>query len=501
MQLALAHSRARVGVSAPAVTVEVHLAGGLPRMSVVGLPEAAVREAKDRVRAAISCAQLEFPSRNITVNLAPADLPKHGGRFDLPIALGILAAAGEIPQDALDAVECIAELGLTGELRPVDGVLPAALAAQTQGRRLIVAPGNAAEAALARNADVRVARTLSEVCAMLQGHLSLPRACADVDVDATIRHPDLADVRGQLHARRALEIAAAGGHHLLLTGSPGCGKSLLAARLPGILPEASEEEALETAALASISGRGFDASRWRQRPFRSPHHSSSAVALIGGGGDPRPGEISLAHNGVLFLDELTEWGRHTLEMLREPLETGVAHISRAARRMDYPARFQLVAAMNPCPCGWAGDISSRCNCSAEMIQRYRGRVSGPILDRIDLHVHVQRLSPAELRPDAPPGECSTRVRERVITARNCQLARAGTINSRLQPREVMRDCRLSPNDQALLETAVERLQLSARAMHRILRVARTIADLEPDLGGGIDIATPHLAEALSYRLA
>ncbi len=283
MQLALAHSRARVGVSAPAVTVEVHLAGGLPRMSVVGLPEAAVREAKDRVRAAISCAQMEFPSRSITVNLAPADLPKHGGRFDLPIALGILAAAGEIPQEALNGVECIAELGLTGELRPVDGVLPAALAAQAQGRRLIVAPGNAAEAALARDADIQVARTLSEVCAMLRGDQSLPRASADAD--SAPFHPDLADVRGQQHARRALEIAAAGGHHLLLTGSPGCGKSLLAARLPGILPEASEEEALESAALASISGRGFfDTSRWRQRPFRSPHHSSSAVALIGGGG-------------------------------------------------------------------------------------------------------------------------------------------------------------------------------------------------------------------------
>ncbi|MBS0226049.1 MAG: YifB family Mg chelatase-like AAA ATPase [Proteobacteria bacterium] len=499
MQLALAHSRARVGVSAPAVTVEVHLAGGLPRMSVVGLPEAAVREAKDRVRAAISCAQLEFPSRSITVNLAPADLPKHGGRFDLPIALGILAAAGEIPQDALNDVECIAELGLTGELRPVDGVLPAALAAQAQGRRLIVAPGNAAEAALARNADIRVARTLSEVCAMLQGHASLPRASADADT--AILHPDLADVRGQQHARRALEIAAAGGHHLLLTGSPGCGKSLLAARLPGILPEASEQEALESAAIASISGRGFfDASRWRQRPFRSPHHSSSAAALIGGGSDVRPGEVSLAHNGVLFLDEFTEWDRRTLEMLREPLETGVIHIARAARRTEFPARFQLIAAMNPCPCGWAGDISGRCNCSAESIQRYRARISGPILDRIDLHVHVQRLPPVELRPDAPSGESSADVRERVLAARERQLHRAGAINSRLQPREVMRDCRLAADDQILLETAVERLHLSARAMHRILRVARTIADLDP-VGGGGDICTPHLAEALSYRPA
>ena len=501
MQLALAHSRARVGVSAPAVTVEVHLAGGLPRMSVVGLPEAAVREAKDRVRAAISCAQMEFPSRSITVNLAPADLPKHGGRFDLPIALGILAAAGEIPQDALNGVECIAELGLTGELRPVDGVLPAALAAQAQGRRLIVAPGNAAEAALARDADILVARTLSEVCAMLQGHASLPRACADVDT-ATL-HPNLSDVRGQQHARRALEIAAAGGHHLLLTGSPGCGKSLLAARLPGILPEASEQEALESAALASISGRGFfDASRWRQRPYRSPHHSSSAVALIGGGGaDVRPGEISLAHNGILFLDEFTEWDRRALEMLREPLETGVVHIARSARRTEFPARFQLVAAMNPCPCGWAGDVSGRCNCSVEAIQRYRSRISGPILDRIDLHVHVQRLPPADLRPDAPSGESSASVRERVIAARERQSNRAGTINARLQPREVMRDCRLAAADQLLLETAVERLQLSARAMHRILRVARTIADLDPDLDDGADIATPHLAEALGYRPA
>ncbi len=478
---------------APAVRVEVHLAGGLPAMSIVGLPEAAVREAKDRVRAAITCAQYEFPARVITVNLAPADLPKDGGRFDLPIALGILAASGQVPLEALHEYEFLGELGLTGELRAVDGVLPAALAAGQAGRKLIVPEGNGAEAALASQVEVRTARTLLEVCAMLHGRRQLPLAQPMPVRQATAA--DLADVRGQAHARRALEIAAAGSHHMLLVGPPGCGKTLLASRLPGLLPAASDDEALETATIASVSGRGLDPARWRERPFRAPHHTASAVALVGGGGEPRPGEISLAHQGVLFLDELPEWDRRALEVLREPLESGVVTISRAARQNEFPARFQLVAAMNPCPCGWAGDASGRCRCNPDAVQRYRARISGPLLDRIDLHVEVPRLAPAELRPDAPPGEASAAVRARVVRAREVQLARAGRLNACLDHAGTMAACRLAPADQLLLERAVEALRLSARSMHRILRVARTIADL----AGSQDIRSGHLAEAINYR--
>jgi len=493
MTLALVHTRARAGVRAPAVKVEVFLAGGLPRMSIVGLPEAAVREAKDRVRAAIQCAQYEFPARVITVNLAPADLPKDGGRFDLPIALGILAASGQIPLEALASCEFVGELGLTGELRQVDGVLPAALAAAEQGRRLIVPLANGAEAALAAEVEAFTARTLLEVCGHLSGHRPLPQAIAP---PCGYDHgPDLRDVRGQAQARRALEVAAAGGHHLLLVGPPGCGKTLLASRLPGLLPDASEAEALEAAAIASISGRGLDPTRWRTRPFRSPHHTASPVALVGGGAEPRPGEISLAHQGVLFLDELPEWDRKALEVLREPLESGVVTISRAARQSEFPARFQLVAAMNPCPCGWAGDPSGRCRCHPDAILRYRGKISGPLLERIDLHLEVPRLPPAALRPDAPPGESSASVRERVVQARARQHARSGCLNARLDQTQTNTVCRLDPRDQALLEDAIDRLQLSARSMHRILRVARTIADL----AGNERIATADVAEAIGYR--
>lgn len=494
MSLALVHSRARAGVAAPAVRVEVHLGGGLPGLSIVGLPEAAVRESKDRVRAAIACSQLEFPARRITVNLAPADLPKDGGRFDLPIALGILAASGQLPRDALAEVECLGELALTGELRAVDGALPAALAAAQAGRGLIVPAGNGPEAALVAGAVVFGARTLLEICAHLQGVRALPPAQA-LAAEAEAAAPDLAEVRGQAQARRALEIAAAGGHHLLLIGPPGCGKTLLATRLPGLLPPLGDAEALEAAAIASVSGRGLDPSRWRQRPFRAPHHSASAVALAGGGAEPRPGEISLAHHGVLFLDELAEWDRRSLEVLRQPLESGRIAISRAARQAEFPAAFQLVAAMNPCPCGWAGDPSGRCRCTPEQIDRYLGKLSGPLLDRIDLQLTVPRLPGGALRPDAPRGETTAAVRERVVAARARQQARGGRCNARLEQRGIDRHCRLTDADHALLERAIERLQLSARAGHRILRVARTIADL----AGSEAIAGTHLGEAIGYR--
>ena len=493
MGLAIVHSRARVGVRAPEVRVEVHLAGGLPSMSIVGLPDAAVRESKDRVRAAIQCAQFEFPARRITINLAPADLPKDGGRFDLAIALGILAASGQLSNDALRDWEFLGELALTGEIRAVDGVLAAALAAGECGRRLIVAPGNGPEAALAGSVEVRTARTLLEVCAALDARKSLPLAQPTPCTAA--RMPDLADVRGQLQARRALEIAAAGGHHLLFVGPPGSGKTLLASRLCGILPEPDDAEALEAASIASASHRGLDVSRWKQRPFRAPHHTASAVALVGGGSDPRPGEISLAHHGVLFLDELPEWSRHALEVLREPLESGQVTISRAARQCEFPARFQLVAAMNPCPCGWAGDPSGRCLCNDEQIRRYRARISGPLLERIDLHVEVPRLPPTALRHDAAAGEASAQVRERVLQARDRQLARCAATNARMDQAQTDAHCRLAARDSALLERAVDALQLSARSLHRILRVARTIADL----AGSEAIETPHLTEAIGYR--
>lgn len=494
MALAVVHSRAQYGVSAPPVQVEVHLSGGLPGMSIVGLPETAVKESRDRVRAALICGQFELPQRRITINLAPADLPKDGGRFDLPIALGILAASGQLPVSALAAHEFLGELALTGDLRGIDGALPAVLAAGREGRSMVLPQANAHEAGLV-SAGAHAAGSLLEVCAHLRGQAALPLAMTDPSHHGTGEVPDLADVRGQALARRALEIAAAGGHNLLMCGPPGSGKSMLAQRLPGILPPLDEDAALEVAAIASVAAGRVDVSLWRIPPFRQPHHTASAIALVGGGSHPRPGEISRAHRGILFLDELPEWDRRVLEVLREPLESGHITISRAARQAEFPARFQLVAAMNPCPCGWAGDPSGRCHCSAERIGRYRGRISGPLLDRIDLQIEVPRVQAAELRPDAPPGECSAKVGARVARARELQLARCGRLNSQLGQSELTAHCRLAAAEQGLLESAVERLQLSARASQRILRVARTLADLQ----ASARIGTAHLAEAIGYR--
>lgn len=495
MSLAVVYTRAQAGVAAPLVACEVHLSGGLPGTSIVGLPETAVKEARDRVRAAILNAQLEYPQRKVTVNLAPADLPKDGGRFDLPIALGILAANGGLPREALAMHEFVGELALSGELRPVQGVLPAVLHATRIGRRVVVPRGNGAEAALVAGADVRVADSLLEVCAHLAGRAELAAAGSVAPPPvAQTETPDLADVRGQPQARRALEIAAAGSHNLLLIGVPGTGKTMLASRLPGILPPLEEHEALELAAIRSVAGQDNDVASWKKRAYRHPHHTASAVALVGGGSVPRPGEISLAHHGILFLDELPEFDRHVLEVLREPLESGCISISRAARQVEFPARFQLVAAMNPCPCGYAGEASGRCRCTPDAIVRYRSRISGPLLDRIDLKLDMPRVPHAELRA-ATGGEASGVVRERVVAARQRQLERAGKPNAWLGNREVERDCVLDASSRALLDRAVDRLGLSARAYHRTLRVARTIADL----AGSARIDSAHLSEAVQYR--
>jgi len=496
MSLAVVYSRAGAGIDAPLVTVEVHLANGLPSLSTVGLPEAAVKESKDRVRGALLNSQFDFPARRITINLAPADLPKEGGRFDLPIALGILAASGQIPKDKLGDYEFVGELALSGELRGIRGVLPVAAQCRNAKRALILPEENGDEATLAGDVTILATNHLLKVCAHLNGTARLqPQAPMSIPpMPDSIA--DLSDVRGQHHAKRALEIAAAGGHSLLMAGQPGTGKTMLASRLPGILPSMTEEEALEAAAIQSISHAGFETCNWKQRPFRSPHHTASGVALVGGGSSPRPGEISLAHNGVMFLDELPEYDRRVLEVLREPLESGKVTISRAARQAEFPARFQLIAAMNPCPCGYLGESSGRCRCTSDQIQRYRSRISGPILDRIDMHIDVPPVPKEMLYGEAASNsETSAEVRARVEKSRQRQQQRSGKANHQLSSREIEKFCHLDQNNRSLLEQAIDRLGLSARASHRILRVARTIADLD----SSDEIKTSHLSEAISYR--
>lgn len=498
MSIAIIRTRALDALSAPAVTVEVHLSNGLPAFNLVGLPETAVRESKDRVRSAIINSRYEFPAKRITVNLAPADLPKDGGRFDLAIALGILAASEQIPADALDKHEFIGELALTGEIRPVRGVLNSTVSCTNMGRLPIIPAANGHEANLAVGDRHLIASHLLEVCAHLANAQKLAAGSEQPDRGISENNTDMADIKGQHQAKRALEIAAAGGHNLLYEGPPGCGKSMLAQRLPTILPEMSREEALAQLAIRSTISSQLDLSQWMQRPFRAPHHSASAVALVGGGNPPRPGEVSLAHNGVLFLDELPEFQRSVLEALREPLENGHICISRAARQAIFPADFQLVAAMNPCPCGYYGDLGKQCRCSVEQIQRYRNKISGPLLDRIDMHLRLQPTPLNALSTKATiTEESSSIIRERVQATRQRQLQRQHKANAALSGKDIEEYACPSPEALSTLHTLAEKLGMSARAFQRAIRVARTIADMAESA----TIEKNHILEACSYRQA
>lgn len=495
MNLAITYSRASMGIDALTVTVETHISNGLPSLHIVGLPETVVKESKDRVRSAILNSHFEFPTSRITINLAPADLPKYGGRYDLPIALGILAASKQIPSDLLDQYEFAGELALSGELRPIRGILPLVIGTRLAQKSLILPEQNVTEAELISGINLFPAKHLLDVCSHFLRKSLLPKHDTPTLAFTTPSSHDLSGVQGQHHAKRALEIAAAGQHSLLLIGPPGAGKTLISHCLPSILPPMSEQEAIELAAIQSIAGITVKVENWRHRPFRAPHHSASSYALIGGGNPPLPGEISLAHHGVLFLDELPEFKRQALEALREPLESGIISISRANAKIQYPARFQFIAAMNPCPCGQYGSPSSHCNCSPDQIKRYQSRVSGPLLDRIDIQIELNPVSSLLLTTSALE-EQSSKVLQRVNAARDIQATRSIKSNASYGSPEIDSYCRVGHDEKLLLEQCIQQRQMSARSYHKILKLARTIADLEQET----TIRSAHLKEAFSYRV-
>ncbi len=494
MSLTLLHCRAQLGIDAPEVSVEVHISNGLPNFTVVGLPETAVREARDRVRSAILNTGFEFPARRITVNLAPANLPKEGGRYDLPIALGILAASRQVDIRPLQGFDCYGELALSGRCRGIDGLLPALIASKQARQAVIIPEHNHLEASLVRDLPIHLVSSLGQVCASMNGGQALPSAETGVVPKPPTYDFDLTEVYGQYQAKRALEIAASGGHHMLMMGPPGTGKSMLAQRLVSILPPMSEAEAMSSASIRSLCHRPVNPENWLQRPFQSPHHTVSGVALVGGGSKPRPGEISLAHNGVLFLDELTEFDRKSIEVIRQPLESGQIHISRASGQALFPARFQLMAAMNPCPGGC--DSIALCECSVEQLGRYRNKLSAPLLDRIDIQIELARLHRDELVGSQKlTGANSEQVRNRVIEARRRQMKRQGCVNAYLNNKDLEKYCRLDSSSEQLLLAALEKLRLTARSYHKLLKLSRSIADL----AGEDNILQTHVAEAISYR--